>query len=81
MKTKTWTIRATMETDLFIHINVPEGWDDEQVDDWVMKYGDRVLVGSMQEDYGFGSGGWYWGTFSERKEHDPDAYTIEEARS
>ena len=77
MKTKTWTVTATMETDLTTQINVPEHWTEEQVYEWCRNYGDDV-VDAMQED---GIGAWTWSSMYESDCPDPSAYEVEEDES
>ena len=74
MKTKTWTITATMETDLMTQINVPEHWTEDEIYEWCKDHGDAV-VDEMQED---GCGAWTWSTSYESDSPDPNAYTVEE---
>ena len=77
MKTKTWTVTATMHTDLITQINVPEHWTEDEVWQWCKDYGEGV-AGGMQED---GCGGWTWGCCHESDAPDPNAYTVEEDES
>jgi hypothetical protein len=78
MKTKTWMVRAVMETDLFCKINCPANWSREQVFEYLIYEGSDWVADRMQED---GLGGWEWEHPDECDTHDPDADVVEEAKS
>ena len=66
-KYKTVTIKATMETDLYLTVNVPAEWDDERI----YEYGCNADGAEFLEDGDY-SGGWYVSTDIIHEEYDPD---------
>ncbi len=64
---KTVTVTATMETDLYLTLNVPIDWDHDRIYEYA-----RDVDGSVFNDDGGFSGSWYVSRDIIDKEFDPD---------
>jgi|DEB0MinimDraft_6_1074348.scaffolds.fasta_scaffold05288_18 hypothetical protein len=70
MKTKTWTVTATMHTDLITEVNAPEHWTEGEVYEWVRNNPPTP----MEED---GEGDWTWGDVYESDSPNPNACEVQ----
>ena len=77
MKTKEWTIRATMDTDLIGTIRTPADWTEEQVWEWLGNGNSADFAGTMSNN----GSGWNWSDVHEARLPDPDAFEVEEYES
>jgi hypothetical protein len=73
-KLKTVTINATMATDLYLDVNVPESATEEQI--WKLIRSGFIDGGDMMQDESWGSGGWTWGMPELNCDFDPKADDI-----
>jgi len=73
-KLKTVRINATMETDCYLDVNVPESATTEQLRNFIRDEG--IDGGDMVQHEGWGSGAWTWGMPELNCEFDPKADDI-----
>ena len=74
-KLKTVRINATMETDCYLDVNVPESATTEQLRNFIR--GGHIDGSDMVEDWG--SGDWTWGMPESNRDFDPKANDISES--
>ena len=65
-KYKTVTIKATMETELYLTVNVPADWDDERI----YQYGCNAEGAEFLEE-SHHNGGWYVSRDIRQEDYDP----------
>jgi hypothetical protein len=76
-KLKTITIYATLETELYLDVNVPESATADQIEDFIRNEG--IERGDMKQNESPGSGWWTWyEDFNMCVDFDPKAKDISE---
>ena len=74
MKYKTVTVWATMETEYYCHLNVPEDWDDDRIYGWTLNFqhGKEMDGCTFTPADGFLDGSWTIDPHIEHQAYNPD---------
>ena len=75
-KLKTIRVNATMHTDLYVDINVPESATDEDI--WYKIRRDQMIDGGIMKQHDDPFGGWTWEEPNYDEEFNPNAVDYSE---